>query len=277
MINLFRNSLRIRVSRSRITVLKSSGWMRPKTSVVDDIQIPAEAISALGCFTELLDSVFTQSHCTNMGTTIVLADDLVRYFTVVPPQNAATLQDCRAAAAMRFQSLYDESTANWKLAANWDAQHAFLACAIPESFYAAICQTCATHRLVILKLIPHFVSVANHWHSRLKPGTWLGAMHESHLTVGAVEHSGLCTVRTTPLPTDGGLKIDWIVHYLHQEALRLNLAMPTELLLCGDLSSPSLTPDIESLRIIRLPDPLPYPEHSPQASGVRLACNGSMR
>jgi hypothetical protein len=134
-------------------------------------------------------------------------DDLVRYFIVTPPSNAARMQDLRTAADVRFQMLYGESTSAWQLVADWQASAPFLACAVPEAFHRALQAAVKTQRGCLVSAMPNFVAAWNRLRRHLGADAWLATLASGVLTLGlvAVADSAkprLAAVRTLALPDD---------------------------------------------------------------------------
>lgn len=61
---------------------------------------------------------------------LVLADCLLRYFTVTPPQGLSSLEELRAAAQLGFEENFG-APAGWQIDAAWHAGQPFLAVAAP--------------------------------------------------------------------------------------------------------------------------------------------------
>lgn len=227
--------LRIGVSRTGIALLQTSGWMRSRATLLAECGMTAEQAASADWLAARLSGMIAEAKCVSQTVTVIVADDLVRMFMVNPPQNATRLQDCRAAAEMRFHTLYGDAVGGWQLEADWDAKRPFLACAIPCMLPAALRAAASERRLALVEIAPRFIAAWNRWHASLRPDKWFGAVHDGMLTLGVMDGRHLCAVRSTPIPAGSWDNGAWLPEHLAREALRLNLAAPKGMQLCGDI------------------------------------------
>jgi hypothetical protein len=169
--------------------------------------------------------------CAGWPATIILADELARLWQVVPPPASARMGDLEAAAALRFQTLYGEPAANWKIAAGWDAGRPFLAAAMPRQLLALLEELAREQRVDLVEIVPQFVAGWNRWCGALKPGAWYGLAQDRVLTLGAVENNVVVAVRTTSIPD--AATAQWLDEHVAREALRLNLPVPERIAVSG--------------------------------------------
>jgi hypothetical protein len=229
----FGQALRIGVSNHGMALLKTSRWRGERVTVISEHifmsgeEQGAQAI-ALG-----LRNLLGDAGCSGWPVTFVLADDMVRLWQVTPPQASARLADLEAAAALRFQSLFGENAAAWKVSASWDARRPFLAAAVRRELSAVLEQAAAESGMRIVEVVPQFVAGWNHWRGAVKSGAWYGQVHERVLTIAAPEGKTLGPVRTAALPQ--GADQQWMQETVAREALRLNLPAPDCLQLCGQV------------------------------------------
>jgi hypothetical protein len=222
----FGQALRIGVAGDALALVRTSRWQGGAELLAE--QAYGGGPEAAG---KALAALLAGAGCANWPLTIVLSDELVRMWRVTPPQGSARLADLEAAAAMRFAALYGEPAANWQLSAAWDARRPFLAAAVPRALLAALAQGAAAHRPRIVAIVPQLVAVLNQWRAALKPGAWFGLVHDGVLTIAALEAGRVAALRAAALPPGAGP--DWLAQHLAREALRLNLAAPARLQLCG--------------------------------------------
>lgn len=163
---------------------------------------------------------------------VVLDDTLCRLFIVTPPGNARTLADLKSAAAMRFKSLYDMTAADWRIEADWNSNAPFLACALQQPLLAGIVQSAVKRRATLVEIAPHFVLAWNRWQADLKAGAWFGTVREASLTLAPIETAGVQAIRSLPVATCPDISA--LVHHVQREALRLGIAAPGRIQLCGD-------------------------------------------
>lgn len=193
---------------------------------------PAHEVELL-CHT--LQQALQATACSKLTSDIILADGWARYFMVAPPKNVANMTDCRAAASMRFHQLYGESASDWQIHAEWDVNHPFLACALPNKLLTQIAQSAETQQLSLASITPFFIACWNRWCKNLQANAWFGVINAGFLTLAAIENGRLQAVRRSPfLPANWHDK-QYLPTLLQREALRLNLAMPAVLQLCGNL------------------------------------------
>ena len=267
-------ALRIGVSRRGLALAGMRGRLRPQTDILADLRIDSGTGAEFGELGNRLDAAIRDAHCSRLPATVVIANELARFFMVTPPHNAAGLQDGRAAAAMRFHALFGEPADAWQLAADWCFDKPFLACALPRILTEAICRVAETHRLTLLEVAPHFVAAWNAWSTRLKPDAWFGVAHGDMLTLGATAHGHLVSVRSTSFPAGEHNGLEWLGQHLAREALRLNLDAPSRIQLCGDVPERWTNPSAGPLVCERLGSAPPGSGRNANASSIVLALTG---
>src|SRR5450830_2917 len=164
--------------------------------------------------------------------TVVLADEVCRLWQVSPPPRCSRLGDLEAAAGLRFQQLYGEPAAPWQLSGDWQLARPFIAAAVPRSVLAAVQHGADAHGLPLVEMAPQFIARFNRHRHALTGGDWLGVVHDGVLTLGVCQDGALCAVRALGLAEHAAE--DDLQNLLAREALRLNVAPPARLLLCGD-------------------------------------------
>ncbi len=228
----------------------------------------------------LLDTLVAGHDLAGMAVHVVLDGHWTRHWITEPPANARSLADCRTAAAVRFDMLYDEPLDSWHWTADWQLNAPALCCAMPKALLLTLQQACASHRLLLRGMAPHFAVVWNRWHTQLTEQAWLVLLHQSVVTLGLVEGGRLQALRRLgPLEAsaDNG---NWLRALIHREALRSQLAMPDKLLLCDDLALGWQTGEFGGWACVR---PLPpgagmawtagdAGDDPATAGAVRLAC-----
>ena len=272
--DFFPHSLRIGVSRTRITLLTSGGFPRSRISLLADAAVAEEAAAIPERMGAQLHSMLVAANCAGRTTTIVLSDELTRFLMVTPPKNSGSLADCRAAAEMRFRDLYAEPVSDWKLDADWQAQQAFLACAIPRALLNVLQQTAHKNRLKLVSLAPQFILAWNRWRKKLQPHAWFGVAHASMLTLGAVDAQRLCAVRAITMPPGAWQDSHWLPEQLTREALRLNLPAPSHIQLCGSVPGQWVSQSFGALTCTRLDTNPAQAESALLADGFKLATSG---
>jgi hypothetical protein len=150
---------------------------------------------------------------------------------VAPPPAASRMADLEAAAALRFQALFGAPAAGWRIAADWNAAHPFLAAAVPLALLAKLRQGALEHRFHLVEIAPQFVAALNGWRKLRRRGAWFGLVHGGVLTLAAFDGAALTALRTAVVPAGAGP--DWLEAHIAREALLLGTAQPQRLQLCG--------------------------------------------
>jgi hypothetical protein len=264
-------ALRIGLSKTGAAVARTNGWLRPHGAIVAEFDLADENDAPPERVLARLAALLDEAHCACLPARIILADDWVRRFMVTPPANAASLADCRAAAEVRFATLYGEPMPDWHLAADWDARQPFLACAVPRALLAALQQVAQAHKLVLLEIAPQFVVAWNRFRRDITPGAWFGLLHGQVLMLAVPNENGLNAIREVALPA-GVLKSQALMpEMLLREALRMNLAMPSEIRLCGQWPAHWAMQKTGELAFVRLDAP---PAGAPRSAAAELALTG---
>lgn len=240
--------LRIDVAPHAVSVQRLSRWRRwgggngskhadgaaaaPDTLATQAIapsgEHPADAIA------NALRALLGELDASGWPVSFVLDDALTRMWRVTPPAGAARMADLEAAAGLRFQSLYGEAPAAWRVSADWDAAQPFFAAAMPRALLAALDVVARDCQLSIVAIEPRFVSAWNRCRRGLKPGAWFGHVHDRLLTLAATEADGNSPRAIRPLPIPHGADLYWLTQTLQREALLLDMPAPALLQVHGD-------------------------------------------
>ena len=269
----FGGVLRVGLSKSGVTLLQTSGWLRLQRQVLAECALSKEESSSPELIAAKLRSLLDAAYGARLPVRVVLSDDWVRRWMVTPPQNATRLADCMSAAAARFQALFGEAPSDWQLTADWDTRRPFLACAMPLWLLAVLRQVAREYRLVLLEVAPQFVVAWNRWRAQLTEVAWFGVIHGKVLTLAAPSQRGLGAVHGVTLPDEVLHDQSRLPQIVAREALRLNLAMPSEIRLCGQIPAHWVMQEIDSLAFARLDQPWLY-DALPLSAGMSLAVTG---
>jgi hypothetical protein len=267
-------SLRIGLSKNGITLLRLSGWRQREHQMLADDALSNEEILTPHQIAVQLGQFIKETNCDGLSAEVIVADEWVRMFIVTPPKNCSRIEDCRAAANMRFQSLYGEGVSEWYIEADWDPQHPFAACALPQSLRSALLQVATERRLTLTSILPHFIVSWNRWHRQLTSNSWFGIVNDNLLTLGIIDQGRLCSVRTVLLPEHAWEDTQWLPDYILLEGLRLNVSAATSLQLCGAIPGQWMTKAIGSLQCIRLDGDRQTPTQTGQSTSLVLAHSG---
>jgi hypothetical protein len=178
-----------------------------------------------------LAAALDEAGCNGLPVHATLADDLVRYFIVTPPANGARMQDLRAAAELRFQTLYGDAASAWQIAADWQAAEPFLGCAVSRRVSAALQLAVKQRGGCLVCVTPNFVSAWNRSRKQLGANAWLATLSDRALTLGLVADTSkprLASVRTLMLPQPNP-PLTWLCESVARTALLDNVAAPAAL------------------------------------------------
>jgi hypothetical protein len=163
----------------------------------------------------------------------LMADELVRYWTVQPPTGLGSPRDLQAAAEMKFQCLYDDGQQDWSIQADLQAHTPFLACALPLHWLDTIGACLTAQGMLMASAQPEFVAVWNHWCKQLEAGAWLGLIREGRLCWGVPSQGRAMACRQVVLPANAKVDPHWLHEATEREALRMNLPAPSLIALGG--------------------------------------------
>jgi hypothetical protein len=152
-----------------------------------------------------LSAVLADVGCRGLPVHVLLADDLVRYFMVTPPSNAAGMTDLRSAAEVRFEGLYGDSVAPWHIMADWRSSNPFLACAVPRQLLDALRLAAASQRSALVSVTPSFVAAWNSLRREVLGDAWLATLSGATSTLGIIvgdSRPRLLAVRTLAFTDD---------------------------------------------------------------------------
>lgn len=222
------HSLRLGIAADGLALLRVAGWPRAGAEVLALQPVEAGAPDALAIG---LRALLADGLPRGWPVSVVLADELVRLWQVPPPKGAARMGDLQAAAALRYQALFGAMPHDWRISADWDAAHPFLASAAPEPLLGLLEGLAREHRLHLVEVTPQFVAAMNAWRRERRPGAWFGLVHGGVLSLAAYEGRALAAVRTALIPD--GADRDWLEAHVAREALRVGVGRPERLQLCG--------------------------------------------
>ena len=235
-----------------------NGW-RPRPVLLFDGPTGAAPDRDPTTLTAALAPVLSEGRYAGASLSVTFGDEWARLFMVPMPKNSFRLQDVRTAAAMRFQTLYGDDAAAWRITCDDAFEGQFLACAMPNTLYAVIEGLAAAHGLRLVSLVPSFVATWNRVYRRLGR-SWLGLVHEETIVVGCVGGTAkpqLEAVQRLRLTgTEDGW---WLAEQLHAMALRHGLDGPRDLALFGRYV-PGLVPKTPEADLA-----VTWPEHRPSA------------
>lgn len=224
----FGQALRLGVGANGLSLVKTSRLFGGAPLALSEHPLDLFAPDALA---PGLRALFAELTPKGWPVTVVLADELVRMWQVAPPPSASRMGDLEAAATLRFQHLFGGATAEWRISADWDAAHPFLAAAMPAALLDQLTVAAREHRFHLVEVSPQFVAALNAWRRERRPGAWFGLVHAGILSLAAYDGRMLAAVRSALIPD--GADRDWLEAHVAREALRVGIARPERLQLCG--------------------------------------------
>lgn len=224
----FGQILGIGIASDGVALVPTSRWRASAEVLVERSFDPHAGLEAIA---STLRDLLAEAAPHGWPVSIVLSDELARIWQVTPPPACSRFADLEAAAALRFQGLYGTSAAGWNITADWDTKQSFLAAAVPEALLSVLVQAARDQRCHLVEVAPHFVVSMNRWRKLRRPGSWFGALHAGVLTLAAYDDRKLAAVRTVSVPK--GADRAWLDEQIAREALRIGLARPEHLQLCG--------------------------------------------
>jgi hypothetical protein len=266
--NPFAPSLMIRIAGHAISLSRIDRHSRASLpAVLAESQVDGNDLNSPEALALRLRTLLSDASAKRARTQVLLADSLVRYFTVTPPANAVKLADCRAAAGMRFQSLYGEAPSAWHIEADWQVGAPFIACAVPASLLAAVQRVLREQRLPLIGLTPQFIWMWNRSRRTLQGDEWFGVIHEDGVTVGVMHGGKLQAIRSLSTPNDDDGQLVWLTSRLAREALLLNQSAPKRLILAGNLPPGCVPGARENLIVTHI-------DNTPDAASQRSRARG---
>lgn len=161
--------------------------------------------AAYGDISATISAVLADAGCSGLPVHVMLRDDLLRYFMVTPPSNAASMTDLRSAAEVRFEGLYGDSVASWHVMADWRSSDPFLACAAPRRLLDALRFSADSQKNALVSVTPSFVAAWNRRRREVSGDAWLATLSGATSTLGIVvgdSRPRLAAVRTLVFTDD---------------------------------------------------------------------------
>lgn len=195
---------RLDVGRTLVVARRESGAQKRSAatahrSMADCLDLASDELRAS------ISAVLGDIGCRGLPVRALLDDDVVRYFMVTPPSNAASMSDLRSAADVRFEGLYGEPVAPWHVMADWQGGVPFLACAAPRHVIDALRLAVAPRRTTLVSVTPNFVAAWNRLRHDVSADAWLATLSGVTLTLGIVVGASrprLAAVRTLVFKDD---------------------------------------------------------------------------
>ncbi|GAB3468189.1 hypothetical protein GCM10027321_36360 [Massilia terrae] len=221
-------ALRIGVAPGALALVRTSIWRHEHALLLEDVHVKGDGREGL---TDALYALLDRHPVRGWPLTLVLADELVRLWQVTPPRGSTRLSDLKAASALRFQTLFGDSAADWRIQADWSATRPFLAAALPQAWLDGFFGVARARRCHLTEVVPQLVAALNQYRRLRRPDAWFGLSHGGVLNLAVFDGKAFTAVRATPFPS--GADCDWLNAYIAREALRIGVERPGRLEICG--------------------------------------------
>ena len=202
MLKLRPKRIRVGISPGSVVVTASQGLWRQTNHIVAVRSVPAEKTGVFQYLCDMLSGIVTEHGLQSSTASLVISDALMRQWLVEPPSNVSSLDDLRAAAASRFQSIFGESPVQWEIRADWQSARPFLAAGLPQVYVQALNTSLNACRLQAESICQQTVVALNRWGSRLSAGSWLVLYQDGRATIlvldGQAALAGLRQVQCGP-------------------------------------------------------------------------------
>jgi hypothetical protein len=166
---------------------------------------------------------------------VLVADELVRYWSTVPPANAMRSVDFEAAARWRFTELFDDSADDWVVSVQPRLGSSFLACAVHKPVHQLMLSALGDLNWTALSVMPESVAKWNHWCAHVPKGGWLALLQGAELRLMMTDAEGLSAIRSVPCFSELHGQPDGLEQLVQREAWRHGVSMPTSVQWCGEL------------------------------------------
>ncbi len=216
-----------------------SGLWRPRYELLESLVWPAQTSDAQRAahLSPALDALLLRHAVTGSALEVLVADVWAPSASVQPPANGATLADLQAATALRLRAVTD-ATIGWASSSEPRVGGPFMASALRSGVLDLLLDQCQRHRLHLVSVQPLFAAVWNHWHGALAPGQWLGICGAGVLTLCVAPKRHVAHLRRLDFASAHAQEPRWPVYAAKREGLRLGVAAPSALVLCGAVPAP---------------------------------------
>jgi hypothetical protein len=214
--------------------LRSGVW-RPRYRLLESVVWPAPASDAQRA--AALGALLQRHPAAGSALEVLVADLWAPSASVLPPVNAASEADLQAAVALRLRTVTDTAT-GWELASAPRVGGRFVASALRSGLLDMLRQQCEQHRLHLVSVQPLFAAVWNHWHRALGVGEWLGICNAGVLTLCVAPQRHIEQLRRLEFTPTQAQEPGWLGDAVQRESLRLGVAPPDTLALCGEVPRP---------------------------------------
>jgi hypothetical protein len=227
MLKLRPKRIRVGISPSSVVVTTTQGLWRQTNQIIAGRSVPADKMGVFQHLCDMLSGMVTEHGLQGSTASIVMSDALVRQWLVDPPSNVGSLDDLRAAAASRFQSLFGESPVQWDIRADWQSGRPFVAAALPQVYVQALNTTLKACSLQADSICSQTVVALNRWGSRLAGGSWLVLYQDGRATILVLDSeaalAGLRQVQCGPQEIDSEPSF---TQYLQLQAMLMGVPLP---------------------------------------------------
>lgn len=188
-------------------------------------RVPGDPVAALAALAE-------QHGLRGRRLALLVDDEMIRLWQVMPPAAAVRAADLDAAAIVRFRALYGESPALWRLAVDRAVDRPYIAAALPQALLDGLLTAAAAAGMPVVSVESRFVAAWNrHGGAQGTDATWLALFRDGVLVLGTGTGARLDAVRLAAVPADADH--GWLALHVGREAARLGRVRPDELPVWG--------------------------------------------
>ena len=181
---------------------------------------------------------------------VTIADRLVRYFALTPPEGIRSQAELEATARLRLRSLFNVDEAAWQLSCDWRADGPFMCCALPRALLEILTKAASSARTRFVSLRPLFVRLMNQAGFSGNGGRWIACTQAGWGTLAFFERGNCHHIRSASLEGNAPIK-RWI------ESATLRSGLPAkEVWLLDPDATPARAQDAgERLHLVRCQTP----------------------
>lgn len=172
---------------------------------------------------------------------IVFDDCHARFWQVTPPLHAARFSDLKAAARMRFDTLFGLPGNEWTIEAAWNAKNEFLACALPVKLIDSVQQALQSSPIKVKShgFYPCFIQQWNqHAHLFGKKAGAFAVLGDASLTLALISETSIQSIRVVSIDHGDPQGMEALDKAIHSLSLQLGTEPPQEVFLAGRLHGP---------------------------------------
>lgn len=166
-------------------------------------------------------------------------DSYARFWMVSPPTHATDFGDLKAAARLRFDTLFAPVN-EWRIEAEWQSDREFLACALPQNLLDNVAQALSptSRKIRLSRCIPFFLDCWNRAtdDKQCRP-TCFAVTADATTTISLIDEPSQCikAIFSLPLTADSDAAVQEIENRICAYCLQRDLTFPEDVFLTGQI------------------------------------------